>query len=267
MIGAFARASRVLGRVDYIQRARAAARFLHDRMWNAATGTLHRRYRDGEVAIEGYAEDYACAVSGALELFQADGDTGWLHWALTLQRRQDQLFWDEGAGGWFNTTGQDASVLLRLKEDYDGAEPSASSISVANLLVLAHLTGDTTWRDRVERTMGLFAPRLGGMSRSVPLMMANLSTWHAGVQQVVIVGRRDDEGFWELVHTVGKVYVPFAIVIPVEPGEHQARLAQLSPALAAMSMVDDRPTAYVCRNFACQQPTSDAAELRRQLGT
>ena len=65
-------------------------------MWEGASRTLYRRYRDGEVAIEAYAEDYACLVWGLLELFQADGDPAWLEWALELQRRQDELFWDDG---------------------------------------------------------------------------------------------------------------------------------------------------------------------------
>ena len=90
-----------------------------------------------------YAEDYAYLIFGLLELFQADGDPAWLEWAVTLQRRQDELFWDDQDGGWFSTTGRDPSVLLRMKEDYDGAEPTASSISVMNLLVLSHLIDES----------------------------------------------------------------------------------------------------------------------------
>ena len=73
-------------------------------MWDPATGRLLRRYRDGEGAIDAYAEDYACLIFGLLELFEADGDPAWLEWAVELQRRQDALFRDEEAGGWFSTT-------------------------------------------------------------------------------------------------------------------------------------------------------------------
>jgi hypothetical protein len=161
-------------------------------MWQDASRTLFRRCREGDVAIEAYAEDYACLVWGVLELFQADGDPAWLEWAVELQRRQDELFWDDLAGGWYATTGADPSVIVRMKEDYDGAEPSATSVAVSNLIVLAHLTGDATWRARVERTFQGAAARLGGAGRSVPMMLAALSAWHAGVQQVVIVGAAGD---------------------------------------------------------------------------
>ena len=113
--------------------------FVRRHLWNPASATLLRRYRQGDAGVDGYAEDYAYLIFGLLELFQAGGDPEWLEWALQLQERQDALFWDAVDGGWFSTTGKDPSVLLRLKEDYDGAEPAASSVSVLNLLTLAHL--------------------------------------------------------------------------------------------------------------------------------
>src|SRR4029450_2462407 len=97
------------------------------------------------------AEADASLIWGVLELFQADGDPAWLAWARELQAQQDARFWDDKEGGWFSTTGPAPSVLLRLKEDYDGAEPSASSVSVLNLLTLAHLLDDDAARGRTER--------------------------------------------------------------------------------------------------------------------
>ena len=97
--------------------ARRAALFVWKHLWNADTQTLLRRYRKGDAAVEGYAEDYAYLIFGLLELFQADGDARWLEWALMLQRRQDELFADPVEGGWFSTTGRDPSVLLRQKEE------------------------------------------------------------------------------------------------------------------------------------------------------
>ena len=165
MIAAFARMARVLpafsGRgldaaAPYLRAAQRAAGFIRARLWIAPTGTLLRRFRDGHAEIDAYAEDYADLIFGLLELFQADGDPGWLEWAIALQRRQDELFWDEAEGGWFSTTGRDRSVLLRMKEDYDGAEPTASSVSVLNLLVLSHLIENPQWSERIERTLRLF---------------------------------------------------------------------------------------------------------------
>ena len=155
MLAAFARAARVLPGAEraarYLEAAERSARFSRQHMWDAGRQILKRRYRDGDAAIDGYAEDYAYLIFGLLELFQAGGDPHWLEWARALQKRQDEQFWDAENGGWFNTTGADPSVILRMKEDYDGAEPSPSSISVLNLLMLAHLTNEAELFERIEQ--------------------------------------------------------------------------------------------------------------------
>jgi len=265
MIAAFARGSRVLGSVAHLEAAQKAAGFIRTRLWEPSSRTLYRRYRDGDVAIAGYAEDYAYLVWGLLELFQADADPAWLEWAVALQRRQDDLFWDAGSGGWFSTTGKDPSVLVRMKEDYDGAEPSATSVSVANLILLAHLTGDSQHDARIETTFGGAHVRIVGAGRSVPLMLAALSTWHAGVQQIVLVGSRQDAALWEMAGVVSRHHLPFAVTMVVEPGAQQERLARTVPLIDAMAMKDGQPTAYLCRDFACQEPICTPVELGEVL--
>ncbi len=128
MLAGFARAARLIpadegAAATWLETAVRAAEFLWHRLWDPERDRLLRRFRDGRSDIDGYCEDYACVVWGLLELFQAGGDPRWLDWARQLQTIQDVLFWDDEGGGWFSTTGDDPTVLLRLKEDYDGAEP------------------------------------------------------------------------------------------------------------------------------------------------
>jgi uncharacterized protein YyaL (SSP411 family) len=263
MIAAFARASRVLPDAQrYFAPARRAADFLRNRMWTSTT--LMRRYRKGDAAIPGYAEDYAYLIYGLLELFQAGGDPRDLEWALALQRRQDELFWDPLEGGWFSTTGDDPSVLLRLKEDYDGAEPAPSSVSVLNLLVLSHLTNDPSMPEKIEKTLGAFSQRLTQMGRAVPMMLAALSTYHAGVPQIVVAGPREREDTQALLDAVRSYYKPTALMIHVDPAQHAA-MARVLPWIESMGMREARATAYVCREFACQAPAMDPSVLRAQL--
>jgi uncharacterized protein len=269
MIAAFARAARVLPeRKDatiWLDTARAAATFIRDHLWNATTKRLFRRFRDGEGAIDAYADDYANLIWGLLELLQADGDPRWLDWVRDLQASQDELFWDPQEGAWFSTTGQDSSVLLRLKEDYDGAEPSASSISVLNVLALAHLTGDEAARIKAERTLGRYGPRAGRAARVIPMMMAGLSAWHAGASQVVVLGVRDRPDTRALQVALAAHYRPFALIVPVEPGDRQRDLSRAMPFIAPMTPIEGQATAFVCRDFACRQPVTTSAALAAQL--
>jgi uncharacterized protein YyaL (SSP411 family) len=266
MLAAFARAARMLPSADararYLESAVRNAQFLEKVMWDPSRQILRRRYREGDAAIDGYAEDYAYLIHGLLELFQANGDAHWLEWALTLQARQDAQFWDEEHGGWFNTTGEDPSVILRLKEDYDGAEPAPSSVSVFNLLFLSHLTGEGRFVEQIEKTLKMFGPNLAKIARAVPMLMAALSTYHAGIRQIVIVGDRSSEDAAALHAELAGIYQPFSVTVGVQPGAQQTDLARLLPFIASMGTRDGKATAYVCQHFTCGAPVTEPAELR-----
>jgi uncharacterized protein len=264
MIAAFARAARTIdGAGSYLEDAQKAARFVREHLCESSSQTLLRRYREGSSGVDAYAEDYAYLIFGLLELFQADGDPDWLEWATTLQRRQDELFCDAIDGGWFSTTGKDESVLLRLKDDYDGAEPAASSVSVMNLLVLSHL-GVGDFSGQITRTLGVFASRLAQSGRAAPMMLAALSTYHAGTPQLVITGDPSADDTRALREVVIHRYLPTTIVVPLAPAA-RARISELLPWTASMKGVDGRATAYLCRDFACEAPMTDAGELGRAL--
>jgi uncharacterized protein YyaL (SSP411 family) len=242
--------------------ARRAADFIRPALWNPERGELLHRYRAGEAGITAYAEDYAFLVFGLLELFQADGDVRWLDWALELQRAQDERFLDEEDGGWFSTTGADPTVLLRLKDDSDGAEPSASAVSVLNLLTLTHLMPSETWHRRIERTLGRLGRQAGAAARAAPMMLCALSAWHAGLSQVVVTGDREDAAVAALEGELASRFLPFAIHVPVTPATQEAVASRLEFVAA---MTGSEAAVYVCRDFTCQQPVRDPASLAALL--
>ncbi len=179
MIAAFAQGARGLRSDAYLRAAQRAAAFARSRVWDPVSRTLFRRFRRGSVAVEGFAEDYASLVWGLTALYQADGDAAWLDWALELQQRQDELFWDGTSGGWFATADQHPHLLVRLRDEYDGAEPSATSIGARNLMALAGLTGERLPTSDVDLVFRGAADALSSDGRRVPLLLAALSVWHS----------------------------------------------------------------------------------------
>ena len=269
MIAAFARAARVLvdspRRDEWRAAAERAAGWARRHLWRSADRTLLRRFRDGEAAIEGFCEDYACLVSGLIELFQATGRAEWLEWAIELNAVETERFFDERDGGWFSTTGTDRSVLLRLKEDYDGAEPAAASVTVANLIALGHLTGDETLTTRAARTLERYGPQIGRAVRVMPLMVSNLVAWHTPPAQVVLVGTPGADDLRALERVLARHYLPSAVTIVRPADDEDPALRTRLPWLAAMQTVDGRAAAYVCRDFTCQAPLTDPAALDAAL--
>ena len=272
MIAALARAGRVLGPDAEGRGVNAAAcegmavrawTFVRDRLWDEASGCLLRRYRAGDAAIPAYAEDYASLVWGLVELVETTGDANTLEWAVRLQARQDALFWDDEGSGWFATTADDPSVIVRLKDDYDGAEPAAGSLAVQNLIRLGHLTGDGGMMDRAERALARFGEDIGRGARAVPMLMAALSLYRSTQRQIVVVGDAvRDSDLWR---ALAGVYLPSAVVLPITPGPGQRALADLVPGVAQMTPVDGRAAAYVCRDFVCEAPVTDAEDLTRRV--
>jgi hypothetical protein len=189
----------------------------------------------------------------------------WLQWAVELQQKQDALFGDPEHGGYFSVSGEDKSILLRMKEDYDGAEPSPNSIAAMNLLRLAQITGDDKLHGRALKTIGAFADQLKGAPTAMPQMIVALDASLAKPRQIVIAGTRDTAETRELPRTVHARYLPNKLLLLADAGTGQAWLGERLEFLQTVAPIGGKPAAYVCENFVCKLPTSDPAELRTLL--
>jgi uncharacterized protein YyaL (SSP411 family) len=161
MIAAMARGYEVSGDTRYLDAARRSARFIRTDV-AAADGTLRVRWREGEARVQGMQSDYAYLIYGLLNLHHADGDTGWLDWAVALQKIEDDRFWDTQAGGYFLDNNSDGTLLFRSKEYDDMAMPSGNSIAALNLLRLGEILRRPDYTDRgraVIRSAGTIIKR------------------------------------------------------------------------------------------------------------
>ncbi|KAG8389442.1 hypothetical protein BUALT_Bualt02G0229900 [Buddleja alternifolia] len=140
---------------EYLEVAKKAAAFIREHLYDQQARKLQRSFRNGPSKAPGFLDDYAFLISGLLDLYEFGGSVLWLAWAIELQHIQDELFLDKDGGGYFNTQGDDPSVLLRVKEDHDGAEPSGNSVSVINLVRLASLvsSGSDSYKHNAERLL------------------------------------------------------------------------------------------------------------------
>ncbi len=265
MISAFARAAQVLDDADYLKAAEGAARCVRTQLFDEARGTLVRNYREGRSAVEGFADDYAFVIQGMLDLYEASFEVEWLKFALQLQETQDRLFLDAEHGGYFSGTGNDPSILLRMKEDNDGAEPAASSVAALNLLRLAQMRGDASYRERAEKTIAAFGATLTRVPSAMPQMLVALDASLSKPRQVVIAGAREAAETRALLREVHQHYAPNRIVLLADGGSGEAFLAEKLETLREMKMQDGLATAYVCENFVCKAPVHDPAALRAQL--
>jgi uncharacterized protein len=254
MISAFALGGAVLGEARYADAARRAAEFLIGRMYDPKTGVLLRRYRQGEAAIPGFLDDYAMFAQGLLDLYEAQFDLRHLELAVRLTEKQAELFEDRERGGFFSSAEGDESLVMRVKEDYDGAEPSGNSVALRNLLRLAELTDRAAFRESAEKTLAAFAPRLTLTPVALPQMLAACEFRLGEPRQIVLVGERDAQDTQALVGTLYTRFVPNRVVLLLDSTATRQALSARIPGIAAMEKLNGRASAYVCRNYACQLP-------------
>jgi uncharacterized protein YyaL (SSP411 family) len=265
MISAYARAAQIMDEPRYLEVATGAAIFLRRNLYDEKTKTLFRNYREGRSAIEGFADDYAFVIQGLLDLYEASFDIEWLKFALELQETQDRLFFDEKNGGYFSTSGEDKSVVLRMKDDNDSAEPAASSVAALNLLRLAQLRNDKTLGDRARKTIDAFAATVNHFASAMPQLLVAVDFSLSKPRQIVIAGKADNEQTKALLYEVQRHFLPNKVLILADGGEGQKLLAEDNEAITAMSPLDGKSAAYVCENFTCKAPIDDPKVLRELL--
>ena len=264
MIGALARAGAILDDPKMISGADQAARFIRSTLYDPATGLLKRRFRDNEAAHTGQLDDYAFLVAGLLDLYQVRQEPQLLAWAMDLTTKSIALFRDDKGGGFFDSV-IDERVPIRLKADYDGAEPAANSVVAMNLLRLGRLTGNGDWLARAQKTLDAFSARINHVPQAVPQMLCAVMLLREKPEQVVIAGNRDKADTKAMEAEVWRHYNPNRVVLLADGGDNQKMLANMLPFMQTVAMNDGRATAYVCRDFTCRLPVTSVQELAAQL--
>jgi hypothetical protein len=261
MISAFARGGATLDEPRYATAARRAAEFLIARMYDAPSGALLRRWRQGEAAIPAFLDDYAFFAQGLLDLYEAQFHLPDLQLAIRLTEKQMERFEDPGQGAFFSSAADDASLVLRVKEDYDGAEPSANSVAAMNLLRLARFTNRSDFRESAERTLAAFASRLVAAPAALPQMLAACEWLLGEPHEIILVGGHGDADTQALLRTLHSRFVPNRVILLVDSPEARRTLAARIPSIEFMEKIDGRASAYVCRNYTCQLPVTDSEKL------
>ncbi|KAF4085098.1 hypothetical protein AMELA_G00113460 [Ameiurus melas] len=272
MLSGFARVGAVLGDQTLLQRAEQTAQFLRKHLWDEeGQHMLHSCYRGDNMEVEqtaspisGFLDDYAFVVSGLLDLFEATHTVQWLQWAAELQNRQDQLFWDAQGSGYFCSDPLDPTILLSLKQDQDGAEPSGNSVSAMNLLRLSHLTGRQEWMQRSQQLLTAFSDRLLKVPIALPDMVRGLMAHHYTLKQIIICGQPDAEDTTSLIACVNSLFIPYKVLILAD-GNTEGFLYKKLPVLSSLIQQEGKATAYVCQDFTCALPVTCPQELRRLL--
>jgi uncharacterized protein len=276
MLGALARAYAVLGDEKYLAAAEKNLAFLREKLWvqraagilpagqtkklnfrQDAGSTLYHRWRDGERDNAQLLTDYAFLLSGVMDLYEATLVPAQLDFAIALAETMVAKFYDAENGGFWQSTADANDLILRVKDDYDGAEPSGGSVATLMLLKLAAVTGREDFKKPAEATLRLFLHRLHNFPQAMPFMLQALDFWLEEPHRVVVAGNSTLPKARELLRAAHSVYQPNKVVLG-----NAGAVGETARKLPA----GNGPVVYLCTGAACQPPTPDAAKVRRMLG-
>ncbi len=263
MISAFAKAAQVLDEPRYLAAAQASAKFIKAKLWK--NGALIRSYRHEPSNAAGFADDYASLIAGLLDLYETDFDTQWLAWAVDLQTKMDEVFYDKEHGGYFQTPAAQGDILFRSKEDSDGAEPAPSSVAAMNLVRLGQIIDSKELRERAQKTIASMGEQLDKIPSAATQMLCAVDASMSKGRQVVIAGKPGAADTMALIKEARARYTPNQLIILADGGTGQEWIGKRNEAIAGMKPQDGKAAAFVCEDFVCQAPETDPAKLRAQL--
>ena len=277
MLGAMARAYAILGDEKYRAAAEKNLAFIQEKLWEVpqsgtgilpvsnslesksetgGTPVLHHRWRDGEHDNVQLLEAYAFLLSGVIDLYEATLEPKHLDFALALAEAMVAKFYDAENGGFWQSAGGAKDLILRVKDDYDGAEPSGNSVATLALLKLAAITGRKDFKKPAEATLRLFAHRLRNSPPAMPFMLHALDFQLEEPRRVVIAGNPHDAKARELLRAAHSVYQPNKVVLG-----NAGAVEEFARTLPARN----GPVVYLCTGNSCQPPTQDAAKVGERL--
>ncbi len=256
MLGAFARASIVLGEEKYRAAAEKNLQFVREKLWDEKSQTLFHRWRDGERDHVQLLEAYAFLLSGVIELYEATLEPKHLDFAIEMAGAMLAKFFDAENGGFWQSAADSKDLILRVKDDYDGAEPSGNSVATLSLLKLGAITGRKNFTAAAEKALRLFASRLQKFPQAMPFMLCALDFQLQEPKRVVIAGQNDSKKFQELLRAAHSVYQPNKII-----SGNTGAVEEFAKTLPAKN----EATTYFCTGNSCQPPTGEVSRLKELL--
>ncbi|KAI0371371.1 hypothetical protein BV20DRAFT_1069463 [Pilatotrama ljubarskyi] len=273
MISGLSRTFEVLNRDKEVaskalELAEASAAFVRKYLYDENSGELRRSYREGQ-GPTGQADDYAFFIQGLLDLYEASAKEKYLTWAIRLQEKQDELFYDLQGGGYF-ASAPDEHILIRMKDAQDGAEPSAVSITLSNLQRLAHFAEDrhAAYSDKAKSVLASNGQLLTRAPYALASMVGAAMLADKGYMQFIHTGNSSDSPFLKAIRAV---FIPNRVLIHLDPTNPPRELSKVNGSLRSLveeiekKSGETKENVRICENFTCGLPIEDVEELKKRL--
>jgi uncharacterized protein YyaL (SSP411 family) len=260
MLASFSGSARVLEREDYLEAAKKNASFILQKMRQNVR--LSHVWKDGIAKVNGYLEDYAFLADGLIELYQTTFDPKWFAEAQSLASYIMDHFEDREAGGYYDTSDDHERLIVRPKSFFDSAVPSGGSVATQVMLKIATYTAKNEFVESAKRALKSVGTQLENYPTGLSNWLIALDRYFSPPKEVAIVGDPLSGKTKTMLSVISETYRP-DVIVALEPSGRD--YSETIPLLKGRMQTHSGTTVYVCKNFACDMPTSDPAVLRKML--
>jgi hypothetical protein len=257
-LSALCKGFQITGDKRYLNAAIENARFVRDKLFT--DGKLVHSWREGKHSAGQFLEDYSYYLRGLLDLYESDpsdSNDQWLQFALTLADQAVALFMDDFGVLYLREPNQ-PDLIMRPKEEEDGALPSPGSILIGSLFKLNRLTGKEEYLHAAEKGLRQLSGKIGKYPGMMTSALCALDYWISDKMEIVVVG--DGTGRDQMLSEIWRRYLPNRIIASSPTGR-----SGLSPLFEGRTAVNGEVKAFVCRNSVCRLPVTTVEELKKQI--
>lgn len=262
MIAALAKSGKIFDNPKYISAAELAFTFINDHL-TTHDGKLIHRYRNGKSNISANIDDYAFIVWALIELYESTFKKSYIHKAIQLTEISLKHFWDEANGGFFFSPDYGEQLIVRTKEYYDGSIPSGNSVFAQNLLHLARITADVKYENYAKRIFESASLMVSKNPQAFTQLLSALDFAFGPAYEVIIAGDYSDGKTREILSGLSHHFIPNKVIILADQSNQELNLPY--DYIESYTAINSKPAIYVCKNFACNLPTTDIEEALKQL--
>lgn len=254
MLNTLAKAYRITQNKYFLDTAIDTADFLINNLYK--DGILYHRYKDGEIKYPGTLDDYAFMIKGLVSLYESSFDIKYITLATELTDKANELFFDFESGGYFETEKNKYDILLRIKDIYDGAEPSGNSIMLENLIRLNSFAENKLYREKAMKSLEFFFEEIDTSPFSYPQMIFSLQLYLSSFYEIIISG--NTESTKEFLNIISNEYIPGRILI-----KSDKKSSEIFDRLKTYNSNENK--VYICYDFKCDTPVNNPEELKEKL--
>jgi uncharacterized protein YyaL (SSP411 family) len=262
MLTTLAEAASILDRPDYRTAAIKNGEFMLE--LKQTSGKIMHMYSNGKGRIDGFLDDYAQVIEGLLALHTLTLEGKWLDAAVRLNESMVNLFSNPNTGLLSDTDGAQKDLIIRPRNEYDGAVPSAASTAALVVQKIGLISGNPEYKAIAGREINSVKTAMVQYPLGYCNWLCSLDFYLSDPKEVAVFGVRNNPQTKDLVKAINSRWIPNKVVIGFDQTDPEAFIN--SPLLKERAMKDGQSTVYICQNNTCQSPITDLVKLEEALG-